>query len=157
MLDQLPSPRTDAPRRAAARDTARLAAPVCLGMIPLGIAFGLLVLHAGLPWWWATVFSAVVYAGSLEFLLVAMVAAAVPLAQVALTALMVNSRHVFYALSFPLHRVRGVVGRTYSSFAITDEAHALTTAPDGRRWSSGRILLLVRHARDRRREEAARA
>ena len=142
MLDQLSSPPTDAPRRAAARATARLAAPVCSGMIPLGIAFGLLVLHAGLPWWWATVFSAVVYAGSLEFLLVAMVAAAVPLAQVALTALMVNSRHVFYALSFPLHVVRGVVGRTYSSFAITDEAYALTTAPDGRRWSSGRILLL---------------
>ena len=74
--------------------TVRLAAPVALGMIPLGIAFGLLVLNAGLAWWWATVFSSVVFAGSLEFLLIAMVATAAPLAQVALTSLVVNSRHV---------------------------------------------------------------
>jgi 4-azaleucine resistance transporter AzlC len=121
---------------------------VALGMIPLGIAFGLLVLHAGLAWWWATVFSAVVFAGSLEFLLVAMVAAAAPLAQVAVTAFMVNSRHLFYALSFPLHRVRGPVARTYSTFALTDEAYAFTTGPDAQRWSSTRIvsLQIVLHA-----------
>ncbi|MGY1661694.1 AzlC family ABC transporter permease [Geodermatophilus sp. SYSU D00705] len=120
----------------------RTAGPVCLGMVPLGIAFGLLVLHSGLAWWWAPVFSAVVYAGSLEFLLVAMVTAAAPLAQVALTTLVVNSRHVFYALSFPLHRVRGRLGRTYSTFALTDEAYAMTATPEGRRWPGARILVL---------------
>ena len=122
--------------------TVRLAAPVALGMIPLGIAFGLLVLHAGLVWWWATVFSFVIYAGSLEFLLIAMVATAAPLAQVALTTLVVNSRHVFYALSFPLHRVTGIAGKSYSSFALTDEAYAMTAAPDAQRWSSTRIVSL---------------
>ena len=117
-------------------------------MIPLGIAFGLLVLHSGLAWWWATIFSAVVFAGSLEFLLIAMVAAAAPLAQVALTTLVVNSRHGFYALSFPLHRVTGRVGRTYSTFALTDESYAMTAAPQAQRWSSTRIVSLqvVLHA-----------
>jgi 4-azaleucine resistance transporter AzlC len=109
-------------------------------MIPLGIAFGLLVLHAGLAWWWATVFSAVVFAGSLEFLLVAMVAASAPLTQVAVTAVLVNSRHAFYALSFPLHRVRGRLARTYSTFALTDEAYVMTAAPEARGWSGGRIV-----------------
>ncbi len=127
-------------RRAAVRAVVRPAAPVALGMVPLGIAFGLLVLHNGLAWWWATVFSAVVYAGSLEFLLVAMVATAAPLAQVALTTVMVNGRHVFYALSFPLHRVTGRAARTYSTFALTDESYAMTAGPDGQRWSSTRIL-----------------
>jgi 4-azaleucine resistance transporter AzlC len=141
-------PHTSPGRRAEARASVRLAAPVALGMIPLGIAFGLLVLHAGLAWWWATVFSAVVFAGSLEFLLVAMVAAAAPLAQVAVTAFMVNSRHLFYALSFPLHRVRGPAARTYSTFALTDEAYAFTTGPEAQRWSSTRIvsLQIVLHA-----------
>ena len=37
--------------------------------IPLGLAFGVLVSHSGLPWWWAVVFASVIYAGSLEFLL----------------------------------------------------------------------------------------
>ena len=58
------------------------------------------------------VFSSLIFAGSLEFLLIGLTVAAVPLAQIALTAFLVNSRHVFYALSFPLHRVPGEAGRT---------------------------------------------
>jgi 4-azaleucine resistance transporter AzlC len=134
------SPPAEPGSRADARAVLRTAAPVALGMVPLGIAFGLLVLHAGLSWWWATVFSAVVYAGSLEFLLVAMVAAAAPLAQVALTAAMVNSRHLFYALSFPLHRVRSRGARVYSTFAMTDEAYAMTAGPGAGEWSGRRIV-----------------
>ncbi len=85
-----------------------LAAPIGLAFIPLGMALGFLVVHAGLAWWWAPVFAAVIYAGSLEFLMVHLAATAAPIAVVALTTVVVNSRHVFYALSFPLHRVRGV-------------------------------------------------
>jgi predicted branched-subunit amino acid permease len=36
-------------------------------------------------------------------MLVGMIAAVVPLAAVALTTLVVNFRHIFYAFSFPLH------------------------------------------------------
>ncbi|MGH3642106.1 MAG: AzlC family ABC transporter permease, partial [Mycobacterium sp.] len=90
-----------------------IAAPVGFGLFSLGLAFGLVVVHAGLAWWWATVFTAVVYAGSLEFLLVGLAVAATPLAQVAATTLIVNLRHVFYALSFPLDRVDGVLARVY--------------------------------------------
>jgi predicted branched-subunit amino acid permease len=43
------------------------------------------------------------FAGSLELMLVGMIAAVVPLAAVALTTLVVNFRHIFYAFSFPLH------------------------------------------------------
>ena len=44
--------------------------------------------------------------------------AVAPLAQIALTAFLVNSRHVFYTLSFPLHQVTGAAGKTYSTFAV---------------------------------------
>jgi 4-azaleucine resistance transporter AzlC len=115
--------------------------PVGLGLFSLGIAFGLVVVHAGLAWWWATIFTAVVYAGSLEFLLVGLAVAAVPLAQVAATTLIVNLRHVFYALSFPLDRVDGVVAKAYSTYALTDEAYAVTTA-EPRAWTSRSIILM---------------
>jgi 4-azaleucine resistance transporter AzlC len=105
------------------------------------LAFGLVVVHAGLPWWWASVFTAVVYAGSLEFLLVPLAVAAAPLAVVASTTLIVNLRHVFYALSFPLDRVDGRLARVYSTFALTDEAYAVTTG-EPRGWTSRRILLV---------------
>lgn len=126
----------------ATRAGAGAAAPVALGIGAIGLAFGALVVHAGLAWWWATVFATVVFAGSLEFLLVGLVAAAAPVSAIAVTALLVNVRHVFYAVSFPLHRVRGRLARAYSTFALTDEAYALTTADGGRGWSSRRILRL---------------
>lgn len=117
-------------------------ASVGLGLVPLGLAFGVVVTHAGLPWWCAVLFTSVIYAGSLEFLLVPLAVAAVPLATIALTAFLVNVRHVFYSLSFPLHRVNGRLAKSYSTFAMTDEAYALTTAENARKWPGRRIVWL---------------
>jgi 4-azaleucine resistance transporter AzlC len=123
---------------AALRDSA----PVGLGFIPEGIAFGVYLTHAGLAWWWAPATASVIYAGSFEFLLVGLVTALAPLAAIAMTAFLVNVRHVFYSLSFPLHRVRGRAGKTYGTFALTDEAYALTTDSRAKEWPSRRILCL---------------
>ena len=101
-----------------------LTAPIGLAFIPLGMALGFLVVHAGLAWWWAPVFAAVIYAGSFEFLLVHLAAVAAPVATVAVTTFVVNSRHVFYALSFPLQRVRGAAAKLYSTYTLSDEAYA---------------------------------
>ncbi len=120
----------------------KLVAPVGLGLFPLGLGFGVLVVHAGLPWWWAPLSTGLIYAGSLEFLLIPMALAATPLAAVAATAFVVNGRHVFYALSFPLHRVRGRLARTYATFGLTDEAYALTASPQAQSWTTKRILVL---------------
>lgn len=120
----------------------RLTAPIGLAFLPLGMALGFLVVHAGLAWWWAPVFAAVIYAGSLEFLMVGLAAAGAPIATVALTTLIVNSRHVFYALSFPLHRVRGLPATLYSTYVISDEAYAVGVSPGARAWTSRQILTM---------------
>ncbi|GGA54973.1 branched-chain amino acid ABC transporter permease [Pseudoclavibacter endophyticus] len=118
----------------------RVVLPACVGVIPLGLAFGVLVVHTGFDWWWGPVTAAFVFAGSLEFLLIGLIAATAPLAQIAVTAAMVNFRHAFYALTFPLHRVRGAGWKAYSTFALTDEAYALTATPDAAGWSRAKIL-----------------
>src|SRR5215469_1233132 len=133
------------PPRSEALAALKISGSVGLAIIPIGIAFGMLVVHSGLAWWWASVFSFVIFAGSFEFLLIGLTVAAAPLAQIAMTAFLVNSRHVFYALSFPLHQVTGTAGKTYSTFALTDEAYALTTSAlttgrTARDWPSRRIL-----------------
>jgi 4-azaleucine resistance transporter AzlC len=115
---------------------------VGLAIFPIGLAFGMLVAHSGLAWWWASVFSCSIFAGSFEFLLIGLAVAAAPLAQVVLTAALVNSRHVFYSLSFPLDRVPGRAGKVYSSFALTDEAYALTASEASRSWPGRRIVWL---------------
>ena len=118
----------------------RTVAPACVAVVPLGLALGVLVVQSGLAWWWAPVLGAVVFAGSMEFLLVGLLAAAAPLAQIAVSTLLVNFRHVFYAISFPMHRVRGGWWRAYSTFALTDEAYALTATPESAGWSRTRII-----------------
>lgn len=129
-------------KKATAQAAFRDSAPVGFGLFPLGLAFGVIIAHSGLAWWWATAFTSLVYAGSFEFLLIGLVGIAAPLATIATTAFLVNVRHVFYALSFPLHRMQGRAARTYSTFALTDEAYALATSEQGRLWPGVRIIWL---------------
>ncbi|MBS9374807.1 AzlC family ABC transporter permease [Rhodococcus sp. B50] len=115
---------------------------VGLGLIPLGLAFGVVLTQRGFEWWWAPIFSTVIYAGSMEFLAIGLIAAVTPLASVAAATLLVNFRHVFYGLSFPLHRIRSRLGRLYGVYALTDESYAIV-APKAREQLSGTRVLTV--------------
>ena len=44
--------------------------PILLGYITLGIAFGILLQQAGFGWPWALLISTIVYAGSMQFVMV---------------------------------------------------------------------------------------
>ncbi|MFE5839618.1 AzlC family ABC transporter permease [Arthrobacter sp. NPDC056493] len=112
-----------------------------LGMYPLGIAFGLLVIQAGLHWWVAPALSIAGFAGSLELLLVGLIVAGTPLAAIALTTFLVNFRHVFYAFSFPLGVVKHPAAKAYSVYALIDEAYAVTAASRDT-WTSWRLLTM---------------
>ena len=110
----------------------RITAPVAAGYIPLGLAYGVLVIQLGLPWWLAPALSLSAYSGSAELLVVTLAAQNTPLAVIAVTMLLVNFRHLFYAFSFPLHVIEGRVARLFSIYALVDEAYALTSArPNG--------------------------
>ena len=137
-----PAPVTSSASPSEARAAFKDSAGAVLGFVPLGLAFGALATRSGLDWWWAGLSAALAFGGSYEFLLIGLVTAAAPLAAIALSAFMVNVRHVFYAMSFPLHRVSGRLGKTYATFALCDEAYALTTGKAARSWSSRRILWL---------------
>lgn len=113
---------------------------VGIGIFPLGIALGMLVIQAGLPWWLAPALSIGIFAGSVELLLVSMLAAATPLVTIAATVLALNFRHVFYAFSFPIARVRRGLPRAYSVYAMIDEAYASYALIPAERLSSRRIV-----------------
>jgi 4-azaleucine resistance transporter AzlC len=113
-----------------------------LGIFPLGIALGLLVIQAGLPWWLAPALALSAFAGSLELLLVGMIAAVVPLATIALTTLVVNFRHVFYAFSFPLHLARNRFAKAYAVYAMIDEAYAVSASLPPAQRSGPRLLAM---------------
>ncbi|MCM3661653.1 AzlC family ABC transporter permease [Georgenia satyanarayanai] len=126
-------------RRAEIGAGVRASLAAGLGMYPLGVAFGLLVVQAGLPWWLAPALSVAAFAGSLELLLVGMISGGASIAAIAVTTLVVNFRHVFYAFSFPLRVVRHPVARAYSVYALIDEAYAMT-AVRPRGWTAWRLV-----------------
>lgn len=142
---EIPAAATAEPPRSmtSARDGVRDAVPVIIGYITLGLAAGMLLVAQGLAWWWAPVWSVIIYSGTMQMLLVPLAAAGEPLAAIAASTLAVSGRHVFYGLGFPLDRVRGpLLQRLYAIHAITDEVYALLASRD-RRAMSGRYLLAV--------------
>lgn len=138
----LPERNRPAPRKALREEILaglRISLPAGLGMVPLGIAFGLLVIQLGLPWWLAPALSIAIYAGSVELLLLGLVTSVAPLMTIALTTFLVNFRHVFYAFTFPLQVMKNPAAKAYSVYALTDESFAVTAAfPKG--WTEPRLL-----------------
>jgi 4-azaleucine resistance transporter AzlC len=82
------------------------------------------------------------FAGSLELLLVGMIASVEPLAAIAVTVFVVNFRHVFYAFSFPRHLVRNRFARLYATYAMIDEAYAVNAALPKSQQSAARLLAM---------------
>ncbi|MCP1388455.1 AzlC family ABC transporter permease [Corynebacterium sp. TA-R-1] len=103
---------------------------VSLGLVPLGLAFGLLMTQAGFAWWWTPIFSTVIFAGSMEFLALDLVLAGASVWTAALTTFMVNFRHIFYGLTFPRHILRPGLQTAYATYALTDEAYATYALTD---------------------------
>ena len=106
----------------------RTCMPIAGGVVPLGLAFGVLMVQTGFDWWWTPIFSIVIYAGSMEFLAISMVTGGVTPAVAAVTGFMVNFRHIFYGLTFPRDEIRNRFGRAYSTYALTDESYAVLSA-----------------------------
>ncbi|MFI6674666.1 AzlC family ABC transporter permease [Kribbella sp. NPDC050470] len=130
------------PRYGAAGAGIRDSFSAGLGIFPLGIALGLLVVQAGLPWWIAPALSLAAFAGSLELLLVGMIATTAPLAAVALTVVVVNFRHVFYAFSFPLDLVKNRFAKAYAVYAMIDEAYAVQASLVPSERSASRLIAM---------------
>ncbi len=99
--------------------------PVLLGYLFLGIAFGILLQQAGYNFLWALFISTIVFAGSMQFVLISFLGTTIPLISVALITLSVNSRHMFYGLSF-IEKFKEM-GKLYPYmiFSLTDETYSL--------------------------------
>lgn len=102
--------------------------PIMAGYIVLGLGFGILLRVAGFGALWAVAMCVFLYAGSMQYVGVSLMASGAPLITVALTTLMVQARHLFYGISL-IDRYRGVGGlkKLYLMHSLTDETYSLIT------------------------------
>ncbi len=108
------------------RQGATAAWPICIGYFPIGLALGVLAQKAGLPWWAVAMMSMLVFAGSAQFICVAMLAAGASTPAIIFTTFVVNLRHTLMSSALALY-LTGVRRRFLALFAygITDESFAV--------------------------------
>lgn len=113
----------------ALKDGSKAAWPICLGYFPIGLALGVLAQQAGLPWWAVALMSVLVFAGSAQFICVAMLAAGASFTPIVLTTFVVNMRHILMSSALAV-RLSGINRRFLALFAygVTDESFAVNMA-----------------------------
>ena len=112
----------------------RQSVPVMLGYIFLGIAFGLLLQDAGYSFVWAFFISVIVYAGSMQFIMVSLMTGGAGLLYTAVMTFFINGRHIFYGLSFVEKYKKLGKAWPYMVFSLTDETYSVlccTKVPEG--------------------------
>lgn len=117
--------------------------PVMAGYIFLGITYGILMVTNGFPIWLPVLTAAVIYTGSMEFLMVEILSSSFAPLSAFLTAFMVGARHLFYGLSM-LKKYNGC-GRSkfYLIYTCSDETFALNYNADPTGLNKSRFYTII--------------
>ena len=99
--------------------------PVMAGYIVLGIGFGILLRGAGYGLLWSFAMSTLIYAGSMQYVGVGLLAGGAGVLTTILTTIMVNARHLFYSISMIDRYKDAGPYKPYLIFALTDETYSL--------------------------------
>ena len=108
--------------------------PVLAGYLFLGFSYGLYAHSAGLAFWYPVSMAALVYGGSLEFVLVSMLCASFSPATVFVAALVIQARHLFYGLAMLGRYQRTGWKKFFLIFGMSDETFAINCSaaiPEG--------------------------
>ena len=121
--------------------------PSCVGFLLIGASYGLLMRSKGFSVWYPMAMSALIYAGSMEFVTVNLLLSAFRPLYAFLLTLMVNARHLFYGISM-LQKYEGLGWkRLYLIYGMCDESFSINctaTPPEGvdRGWFMFFVTLL---------------
>lgn len=99
--------------------------PVLTGYGFLGMAYGILMKVSGFSVWYSLAISTLVYGGSLQYVLVSVLAAPFAPAATFLMAVMLQARHLFYGIAM-LDKYKHLgKKRFYLIFALSDETFSI--------------------------------
>lgn len=107
--------------------------PVLLGYCFLGLAYGLFVSEAGFPAWSAALMSLVIYAGSLQFVVVPLLVSPVSIIALVGITVSISIRHLFYGLNM-IETANKSKSKFLFIHCLSDETYALIStlkAPEG--------------------------
>lgn len=101
--------------------------PILVGALPFGLIYGVAAVQAGVAPVLAQAMSALVFAGSAQFIVAQLIGSGTPAAILILTGLIVNLRHALYSVSLAPHLVAlPLRWKALLAYLLTDEAYAVT-------------------------------
>lgn len=114
-------------------------APLMLGVLPFGLAYGIMATQGGLTLAETGLMSLVVFAGSAQFMAAGMFQAGAGAFWIVFSTLLINLRHLLMGLSLAPYLAKQKSGRLFLlAFGMTDETYAATIShyqamglPDG--------------------------
>ena len=119
-----PPPMSEAPRPEPSAFSQAL--PIVLGYLPVGFAYGVLAVKAGLGVAYAMLMSVLVYAGSAQLIAVNMFGSGAPVVSIVVMTFVVNLRHVLFSAALsPYLKGWSRTRLAVFAFELTDEAFAL--------------------------------
>ena len=121
--------------------------PICLGYLPIGMAFGVLAQKAGLTPLQIGLMSILVFAGSSQFIAVSMLTGGASATAIIATTFMVNLRHLLMSSALAVYLRAAHRGwLALYAYGVTDESFAVNLPRfNDREWSLSRALV-VNHA-----------
>ncbi len=119
------APARDAGGRGVVKQAFVTSIPVMAGYVVLGIGFGILLHDAGYGVAWSFAMALLIYAGSMQYVGVSLLAGGASVITAILTTFMVNARHLFYSISMIERYQRSGKYKPYLIFALTDETYSL--------------------------------
>jgi 4-azaleucine resistance transporter AzlC len=100
--------------------------PILVGVFPFGLIYGVLALSAGIPTAQAQAMSAIVFAGSSQFIAAQLFGHGTPMLVLILTVAVVNLRHALYSASVaPYVQKLNPLWKWLLAYLLTDEAYAV--------------------------------
>ena len=99
--------------------------PIFFTYLFIGIAFGILMSDAGYDLLLTTASGFFIFAGSMQLVMVPMMTSGASLLSMALMALFINARHIFYGIGFIEKFRRMGLRRIYMILTLTDETYSV--------------------------------
>ncbi len=110
----------------------RISLPVCLGVIPVGISYGLIAVQSGLTVFEATMMSVLVMAGASQVMAVGMISQGAAIMTIWLATFLVNLRHIVMSSSVMARlRKTPISQKLVGAFALCDESFAIFSLAGG--------------------------
>lgn len=99
--------------------------PIFAGFWFIGLTYGIYMHSAGFSFWYPMLMSALIFAGSMEFITANLLLSVFDPVQAFILTIMVNSRHTFYGISM-LEKYRNTgLKKIYLIFGLCDETFAV--------------------------------